>query len=193
MSTVKRRRYRRYEIRLEATLIISGSRSIKGMVRDFCSNGMFVELQGNAIKLLSPEQAILIHFSVSLANGGEDFKLATKIRHIRDNGIGVTFEDNTNAAFNMLKKEAQLTTGQTSLDRRGNQVSLVKQKRLEADLAALLQERYSVLIQSFFQCIRTKLTEAADRIENFEICAMLLDAITVLEMNKDMLCKKFLD
>ena len=173
-------------------LVLDDSTFIEATIRDFCSGGLFLELrQYRNIKNLWLQQKLQIKFSVGLEHGGEDFKLDVVIKRISPNGIGVAFENNATAAFEALKKQAQTTLGLTSADRRGDPNSLSKQKKLEADFVVLLEERLPAVIDSFFGCTKTNLTEAAERVENFEYNAALLDAITNLEINKDLLFEKF--
>ena len=192
MSILKRRRYLRYEIKLPATLVVEHSVFIKGTIQDFCSGGLYILLQPqNGFKSLQLQQTVKIQFSVSMEHGGEDFILESKIRQISPNGIGLSFEEDASAAFEALKKEAESSIGLTIADRRSDSAKLSKQNKLEADLFTLLSEWLPHLIGNFFNRSKAKLLEAAERVENFEHRAALLDAFTNLEMHKDALTENF--
>ena len=133
MSTTQLRRFVRYEINLIATIAIYNTSSIQCIIRDFCSAGLFLELQPHALQNenLSPQQKIKVLFSA----GGETKRISidAKIMHIRSNGIGILFEDPSEAAFKALKQESKNNFRTTSATKRKNPENLSKQENLKAD------------------------------------------------------------
>lgn len=192
MSTVKRRRFKRYKLKLAATLVTDNSSFIHCMIRDCCSGGLLVEpLESTESKFLKPQQKIQVLFSVGLGKGSENYNLNAIIMHIQDKGIGIAFEKNSDAAFKALKREAINSLSIKSAKPQREQNSLSKQKTLEVDLSSLLQETLPIFIHSFYQHSEAKLKQALERVENYEYITSIKDAITNLKLNKDVLFTNF--
>ena len=192
MQTVKQRSYTRYEIKLVATLVVNNTNFIQCMIRDFCSGGLFLQpLTHDGIESLKPLQTKRIIFSVNLKQGGDDFSLDAKIMHVRKYGFGVEFKNQSEVAFDALKKEAQDTFGLKPSDRRNNTVILSNQKKLENDLSSLLNKVLPAIISSFYRHIKTLSLETNETFQQLENKATLQDIINKLEKNKKPLLKNF--
>ena len=191
MSTTQLRRFVRYEINLTATIAINSTNSIQCIIRDFCSAGLFLELQPHALnnENLSSQQKIKVLFSA-----GDETKrisIAANIMHIRSNGIGILFEAPSEAAFKALKKESKNNFRTTSATNRKNPENLSKQENLKADLHSLMREALPSIIQSFIHHTETKLAEDVAQVKNIEHNTTLQNAIYNLKFSKDVLFDNF--
>ena len=191
MPTANLRRFIRYKINLIATLAMNNTNSIQCIIRDFCSAGLFLELQAHALynEHLNPQQKIKVLFSA-----GDETKrisIAAKIMHIRSNGIGILFEEPSEAAYKALIKESKNNLGTTSATIRKDPEHLSKQKNLEADLHSLMREALPGMFQSFIQHTETKFAEDVDRVKNIELNASLQNTIYNLKIFKNALFENF--
>ncbi len=193
MSSEKLRQYIRYEIDLIATLVINKSSSVQCTIRDFCSEGLFLELQQvNGNKLLRSHQNIQILFSVSYESNNEDFSLNAEVMNIRANGLGVAFKSNAEIVFEALKKESKNTFSPTSAENRSNNpVNLSKQKNLETDLLSLLREVLPLIIRRFQQDTETELIKTEHQVKDIEYSKALQDAMNNLSINQETLAENF--
>jgi diguanylate cyclase (GGDEF)-like protein len=190
MSSAKRRQHIRYEIKLAAT--IEGSSSIRCMIQDFCSGGLFLlPLQNENVEALMLLQTVQVVFSVNPKYGYDDFKVEVEIMHIRPNGIGVRFLVKPEHAMEALKKEAQDTTNLSPSKRQDNQAGLSNQKKLETEFFNLLQKTLPAIIQSFYQQFETTLTERSETANNIEDANALIDAVSKFKIGKDTLVDTF--
>lgn len=193
MPTAKLRRYIRYEINLIATIAINNTNTIQCFIRDFCSAGLFLELQPHALYSdnLTPQQKIKVIFSAENEGTTEDISIDAEIMHIRANGIGVLFEDPSEATYKILKKESLNSFRATSAANRRNPENLSKQINLEADLHSLLREALPMMIQSFIHHSETKLADDVEHVKNLVLSTALQNTISNLKISEDVLFESF--
>ena len=136
MSTTQLRRFVRYEINLIATIAIFNKNSIQCIIRDFCSAGLFLELQPHALhnENLVPQQKIKVLFSVGAENATEDISVDAIIMNTHSNGIGVSFENYSEDAFIALKEESKSNFSVTSASDRRSQGKGSNQVNRRAEL-----------------------------------------------------------
>ena len=193
MSTIQLRRFVRYEINLIATIAIYNKSSIQCIIRDFCSAGLFLELQPHALhnENLAPQQKIKVLFSVGAENATEDISVDAVIMNTHSNGIGVSFENYSEDAYIALKEESKSNFIVSSASDRRSQGNLSNQDNLRADLHSLLHEELPSMIQSFMHHTQIKLTEDLAQVKNIELSATLQDAIFNLQSSKDAMFESF--
>ena len=204
MSTEKLRRFVRYEINLIANIAIDSTHSMQCIIRDFCSEGLFLELQPHTIQNgnLAPQQKIKVLFSAGDENAPEDMSIDVKIMHIHTNGIGVLFESHSDnigilfenhseAVYQALKKVSKNSFSVTSANNRRNTGNLSNQENLGADLYSLLHETFPSLIQSFIQHTEIKLAEDISQVKNIELNASLQNAVFNLATSKAAMLESF--
>ena len=193
MSTAKHRQFVRYEINLIASIVIDSTNSIQCVIRDFCSAGLFLELQPQTLHSdnLKPQQKIKVLFSTKDDDATEDISIDAKIMHIRANGIGVLFKASSQTAYKTLKKESLNSFRATSAANRRNPGNLSKKKNLEADLHSLLREALPIMIQSFTHHTETKLAKDITQVKNLELNTSLQNAFSNLKISEDVLFERF--
>jgi diguanylate cyclase (GGDEF)-like protein len=192
MATTNLRRFIRYEINLIATIIINNSNSVQCIIRNFCSAGLFLELQPHALinENLIPQQKIKVLFSAGPENESKKISIDSKIMHIRPNGIGILFEDHSDDAYTALKKRSKNCYRATSVSNHKNPENLSKHENLKAKLQSVLREALPPMIQSFIHHTETKLAKDVEEVKNIELNSAIQNAIFNLKTSKDALFKR---
>lgn len=192
MSPLKRRKYKRYEINTAATLIANNADFIQCVIRDFCSGGLFIELnQKNELEVLELQQKVQIRFSIDSAQNNNSFTQEVVIMHINSIGLGVAFEGNSETVFNTLKKETQIHTNNSATDIRNTSVNIEIREKLEANLTSLLEKELHTIINDFYNQTENKIKQITDQSENYQEQVVLQDAATNLKLNKETLFNDF--
>ena len=113
MSPLKRRKYKRYEINLAATLIANNADLIQCVIRDFCSGGLFIELsQRNNLDKFTAQEKSQVRVSINNEQGNNTFTQEIQIMHVNSIGLGVAFEGDSDTFFNELKEEAHINNNE---------------------------------------------------------------------------------
>ena len=194
MSPLKRRKYKRYEINLAATLVANNADFIQCVIRDFCAGGLFIELNNRiGFGSLAPQQTLKIRFSINYEQGIKDFTQEIKIMHINSIGLGVAFEfeEGSEAIFNALKEEVQTHTNSSSANIQSSLVNAEILEKLEVDLTFLLEKELPNIIGNFYDYTNEKIKTTRAKSENYHEQIILQDTAANLKINKDRLFKNF--
>ena len=191
-NNVKRRRYIRYAIALEASLIVSESMSVPCTIQDFCSGGFFLSFKQNALDLdLAKIKQVKIHFSLSPEQGWQEFQLDAEIMHVSASGIGVAVENMPVSAFNALKNEANNGFKAVSFDRRSSASDKVNQDSCKKAIIKILDEQLPLLLTHFFDNFADELRNTKGLSADFRDISALEDVITTIKMNRETITSEF--
>lgn len=191
LGKVERRRYQRYNLKLDAVLICE-SGPIPCVILDFCSGGMFLELSAldrNIIDRLNHQ----VQVNFSIGGGSRDqYQVRVQIARVCANGVGVAFQTKPAAALSALQKQA-LPDLQTSPEVGSNVSSLSanKQKSLQESLLAVLQEYLPQISSDFFLHIDDTLTQASETAESFDDQNACEEAGSSLKLAKESIADAF--
>jgi len=175
---------------MAATLIANEADFISCVIRDYCSGGLFIELnEHDNLATLSTQQVIQVHFSIENEQGIEDFSEQVKIVHINSIGVGVAFEEGAEDFYNALAKESQANTA--TLTSQNSSVDNEVLENLETDLTSLLEKELHTLICDFYSYCNKKIKETIAQSADYQEQVTLQDASTNLKINKEALFKSF--
>jgi len=192
MSPLKRRKYKRYEINLAATLIVNSADLIQCVIRDFCSGGLFIELgQRNNLDKFTAQQKLQVRVSINNEQGNNTFTQEIQIMHVNSIGLGVAFEGDSETFFSALKEEAHIHTNSSSAGMQRSSVNAEIQEKLENDLTSLLKKELLTIISQFYSEATKKIKETVTQSENYHEQVILQDTATNLQINKETLFKNF--
>ncbi len=192
MSPLKRRKYKRYEINLAATLIVNNADYIQCVIRDFCAGGLFIELNDHSdLEYLAPKQTLQISFSINRNQDSHDYSQEITIMHLNSIGFGVAFEGISEAFFNALKEETQIHTNTSSSNPQSSSVNSEIREKLEVDLTFLFKEELLTIISEFYRQATKKIEETRAKSENYHEQVILQDTAANLKINKETLFKNF--
>ena len=192
-----RRRYIRYALELEATLIVEESMSVQCVIQDFCSGGLFLGLlflgfkQSIAEISFPDNKNIKIQFSISPEHGCEVFQLDAKIMHVSPNGIGVAVENMPVSVFNALKKEANRGAKTVSFDRRSSSSDKLNQDNFKKVIKKMLDDQLPRLLAQFFECLWEDLKKAKEHSADFMGRSPIDDLITTLQPGRESIISEF--
>lgn len=192
VNNTKRRRYIRYAIELEATLLVTDSMSVPCAILDFCSGGFFLGFKQPFAELtFTHHKNIKIHFSVISRQGWEDFHLDAEIMHASSQGIGVAVENMPVSAFNALKNEANNGSKAISFDRRSTSSDKLNQDSCKKVIRKMLDEQLPPLLARFFECFGNELIKANEHSPDFKNQSELDDLITTIKLNRESITSEF--
>ena len=194
-----RRRYIRYNIELEATLILEESIQVQCVIQDFCYGGLFLGFKQSIAGLSFPEHKnIKIHFSINPVYGWEKFELDAKIKHVSSkiryicaNGIGVAVEKMPASAFNALKKEANIRAKTVSFDRRSSSKDKLNQDNFKKEIKKMLNEQLPQLLDQFFECLWEELTKTKEYSAHVMRRSLVADLIITLKSSRESIISEF--
>lgn len=193
MTGSKRRRHTRFEINQAATVVVDRlGISLRCMIRDFCSGGLFIELQrGVSTSTLQQHQIVDVRFVANTEQGEKTFNQSAKVMHINSIGIGVAFEQDSKAVFNALIGIAQQAKGMDVKDRFTSRETLEQQQKLETEIRLLLKETYPRILNHFIKLVGKKQKEAVEKGGHFHYQTLLADVQTNLKINKESVRNSF--
>ena len=191
-NKTKRRRYIRYAIELEATLIIEESKSVQCVIQDFCSGGLFLGFKQSIAEISFPDHKnIKIQFSISPEHGGKDFQLEAKTMHISQDGIGVAVENMPVPAFNALKKEANTGAKTDSFDKRSSSSDKLNQDNFKKVIKKMLDDQLPQLLAQFFECLWEDVKKAKEHSADFMGRSPINELFTTLQPSRESIISEF--
>ncbi len=168
IGKAERRRYQRYNLKLDAVLVSEASISFPSIILDFCSGGMFLEIPAvhkkNAAWL---DQHVQVNFSTG--NESKDqYCVSAQIVRVCASGVGVAFHAKPDAALAALQKLAKTDAQCSARDvYLAASLSPNKQKPLQESLLAILEEHLPQISSDFFRHIDDTLNRASETAESF--------------------------
>jgi diguanylate cyclase (GGDEF)-like protein len=191
-SKTKNRRYIRYAIDLEATLVLEKAEPIQCVIQDFCSAGFFLGFRQPRYDLSFPSnKKIKIKFSVDLDHDSENFELEAQIMHATPSGLGVYVEKMPVAAFLALKQEAFNVSEKKESESNTISPSDLHQDKLKAQIKKWLDEEMSLLLSKFFERLGEDFKQAKESTASFMDRSALEDLVTHLKLSEETISSEF--
>lgn len=185
----KRRRYIRYPIELEATLIINQS-STPCLLLDFCCGGFFLGIKQSNIEI-PLHQNITIRFSIGPEPNREEFEIDAQAVHITPGGVGVVVDNMPVSAFNALSNEANACSKTIVYDRRSSTPNKLNQENCKIALKQMLIEKLPPLLGQFFDALGKNLERANEQFGYFANSSLLDDLVTTILLNRESFVSEF--
>lgn len=186
----KRRSQIRYPIHLDALLIIDKSISAPCVILNFCTAGLFVELQAVAAELLL-DKFCLIRFAIGSYLGAETFELRIKVVHIQPGGLGVIIENMPIPAFNALMTLTHTRAETTQGDRRGSSADKLHKENFKNSFKRMLLGMLPGLLTDFFDSAGDYPWESHELPGSFNNNSSIDDLITTLNLQRDLFASEF--
>ena len=122
LSGDDRRRYIREALRVEAKVGIEGGPSLVCQIKDFCTGGLFLAVEGASgsgivigDRTLERDDELIVQFSAQANGKVTAFEVTVLVARIIDGGMGVSFEGRNGAAIHalnhLLTSSSQATAG----------------------------------------------------------------------------------
>ena len=191
---INRRRHIRWRIELRVMLVMPCSDPVPCTIYDFCSSGMFLELE-------QADDGILLHqhlrrqgevcFSVGEKSGKNDFQFDVEIMRICSNGVGVAFQNIPMSAFQALVNQANLTSVPVSLVNLDHFPDRVKMKQFEKTFKSLLGKCLPMILKEFFRQVDNELIKISKQAGSHTEKNLYSNAFAKLKSNQKKIVTKF--
>lgn len=196
----ERRRYKRYEINLNAIVAFEGAMpyamddtfTLKCNILDFCTHGLFLEIRKSFLDLshlLNQKAKVL--FPVVSEQGKRYARVDAQVVRIGPKGIGVAFERISESVFRALMRKSRVQHQVEAKKQNAVIDKVIRQEPFKVSINRLIDDQVPIVTETFFKRVRQDLELGASQSQHFKEESIYLDAIRDLRFYQTAISQEF--